>query len=114
LVQRAQEQGLTLRQVVETVTEYHPSPFTGAPDTVAAAITDWFEAGAADGLNLRFRTIEDLERFGGDVVPLLQKRGVFRTGYEGDTLRAHLGLPFPVNRHTLERQAATEPRQASA
>jgi len=36
----AKEQGLTLRQVVETVTEYHPSPFTGAPDTVAGAIAD--------------------------------------------------------------------------
>ena len=115
MVRRAKEQGLTLRQVVETFTEYHPSPFTGAPDTVAAAIADWSEARAADGLNLRFRTTEDLERFAGDVVPLLQKRGVFRTGYEGDTLRDHLGLPFPVNRYTLEGQAAAAERsQASA
>jgi alkanesulfonate monooxygenase SsuD/methylene tetrahydromethanopterin reductase-like flavin-dependent oxidoreductase (luciferase family) len=102
LVQRAREQGLTLRQVVDTVTEYHPSPFTGAPDTVAAAIADWYEGRAADGLNLRFRTIDDLEQFAGDVVPLLQKRGLFRTEYEGDTLRDSLGLPFPVNRHTLK------------
>jgi FMN-dependent oxidoreductase (nitrilotriacetate monooxygenase family) len=106
LVQRAREQGLTLRQVVEEVTEYHPSPFTGAPDTVADAIADWFEAEAADGLNLRFRTLEDLERFAGDVVPLLTKRGVFRSAYEGDTLRSHLGLPVPVNRYTRARQAA--------
>ena len=100
LVRTAKEQGLTLRQVVETVTEYHPSPFTGAPDTVADAITDWFENRAADGLNLRFRTHDDLERFAGDVVPALQKRGVFRTEYEGDTLRASLGLPVPANRYT--------------
>jgi FMN-dependent oxidoreductase (nitrilotriacetate monooxygenase family) len=105
LVERAREQGLTLRQVVDTVTEYHPSPFTGAPDTVADAIADWFEAGAADGLNLRFRTISDLERFAGDVVPLLTKRGVFRSAYEGETLRSHLGLPVPVNRYTQARQA---------
>jgi FMN-dependent oxidoreductase (nitrilotriacetate monooxygenase family) len=110
LVRRARQEGLTLRQVVETVTEYHPSPFTGAPGTVADAIEDWFTAGAADGLNLRFRTTEDLERFAADVVPLLQKRGVFRTEYEGDTLRANLGLPFPVNRYTLERQAAAAQR----
>ena len=58
---------------------------------------------STDGLNLRFRTIEDLERFAGDVVPLLQKGGLFRTEYEGDTLRDSLGLPFPVNRHTLEK-----------
>jgi FMN-dependent oxidoreductase (nitrilotriacetate monooxygenase family) len=115
LVRQAREEGLTLRQVVETVTEYHRSPFTGAPDTVAHAIADWFAAGAADGLNLRFRTVEELERFADDVVPLLQKRGVFRTEYEGDTLRANLGLPFPVNRYTLERQASgTERAEASA
>jgi hypothetical protein len=39
----------------------------------------------------------------GDVVPLLQKGGLFRTEYEGDTLRESLGLPFPVNRHRLDR-----------
>jgi FMN-dependent oxidoreductase (nitrilotriacetate monooxygenase family) len=100
IVRRAREEGLTLRQVVETFTEYAPSPFTGAPDTVAAAIQHWFEAEAADGLNLRFRTHDDLERFAADVVPLLQRRGVFRTAYEGETLRAHLGLPIPANRYT--------------
>ena len=30
---------------------------------------------------------------------LLQERGLVREGYEGDTLRDHLGLPRPVNRH---------------
>ena len=40
---------------------------------------------------------------------------MFRASYEGDTLRDHLGLPFPANRYTLERQAAVaEPKQASA
>jgi FMN-dependent oxidoreductase (nitrilotriacetate monooxygenase family) len=112
LVRRAREQGLTLRQVVETFTEYAPSPFTGAPDTVAAAIEDWVQQGGTDGLNLRFRAIEDLERFIADVVPLLQKRGVFRTEYEGSTLRSHLGLPFPVNRHTIDRLLASEETEA--
>jgi hypothetical protein len=50
---------------------------------------------------LEFRTIEDLQRFADDVVPALQKRGVFRTEYAGDTLRANLGLPVPANRHTV-------------
>jgi hypothetical protein len=49
---------------------------------------------------LRFRTFDDLEGFAADVVPLLQKRGLFRPEYEGDTLRANLGLPIPANRHT--------------
>jgi FMN-dependent oxidoreductase (nitrilotriacetate monooxygenase family) len=98
IVRRAKDEGLTLRQVVETVSEYQPSPFTGAPDTVAEAIEHWVEARATDGLNLRFRTNDDLERFVADVVPLLQKRGTFRTEYESDTLRGNLGLPIPVNR----------------
>jgi alkanesulfonate monooxygenase SsuD/methylene tetrahydromethanopterin reductase-like flavin-dependent oxidoreductase (luciferase family) len=38
-----------------------------------------------------------------------QKPGLFRTSYEGDTLRENLGLPFPVNRHTLERETPAEP-----
>lgn len=100
IVARAQEQNLTLRQVVEQVSEYKPSPFVGAPETVADAIAHWVDVRATDGLNLRFRTADDLDRFAGDVVPLLQKRGVFRTEYESDTLRGHLGLPIPVNRWT--------------
>ncbi len=102
IVDRAAAENLTLRQVVDTLTEYKPSPFTGAPDTVADAIEEWFVTGAADGLNLRFRALEDLERFAGDVVPVLQKRGLFRTEYEADTLRGNLGLPIPENRYTAE------------
>ncbi|MCK9895938.1 NtaA/DmoA family FMN-dependent monooxygenase [Frankia sp. AgB32] len=104
IVRQAREEQLTLREVVEAVTEYTPSPFTGAPDTVADAIEDWFLTDAADGLNLHFRTQDDLERFTGDVVPLLQQRGLYRTEYEADTLRGHLGLPIPANRHTVERE----------
>jgi FMN-dependent oxidoreductase (nitrilotriacetate monooxygenase family) len=98
IVRRAREESLTLRQVVETVSEYKPSPFTGAPDTVADALATWVDERATDGFNLRFRTLDDLEAFAADVVPLLQKRGVFRTEYEADTLRGNLGLPIPANR----------------
>ncbi len=106
IVEKARSGGLSLRQVVDTLTEYKPSPFTGTPDTVADAIEDWFVTGAADGLNLRFRTLEDLERFAGDVVPVLQQRGLFRKEYEAETLRGHLGLPIPQNRHTAAREGA--------
>ena len=33
------------------------------------------------------------------VVPELQRRGLFRRGYEGAILRRNLGLPRPSNRH---------------
>jgi FMN-dependent oxidoreductase (nitrilotriacetate monooxygenase family) len=94
--------GRTLRQVVESFAERRSSPFVGAPDTVADTIEAWFAAGTFDGINLAFRNNEDLARFVEDVVPLLRKRGLFRTEYESDTLRGNLGLPIPANRYAGE------------
>jgi len=33
------------------------------------------------------------------VIPELQNRGLFRTAYEGKTLRENLGLEKPENKH---------------
>lgn len=104
LVQRAKENGWTLRQTVLATSEYKPGPFVGAPETVADALQHWYETKATDGYNFRFRTLEELQYFVDTVVPILQKRGVFRTEYESDTLRGNLGLPFPVNRYTAQRE----------
>jgi FMN-dependent oxidoreductase (nitrilotriacetate monooxygenase family) len=106
LVQQAQDNRWTLRQTVAAVSQYKPGPFIGSPQTVADTIQTWFEAGALDGINLAFRLTEDLEYFIAAVVPILQARGLYRTGYEADTLRGNLGLPFPVNRYTPEREFA--------
>lgn len=103
IIDRAKAESLTLRQVAESVNAFRASPFVGAPDTVADAIERWFDAGAFDGINLAFRTTEELDLFVDGVVPLLQRRGLFRTAYEADTLRGHLGLPIPPNRHTEAR-----------
>jgi hypothetical protein len=46
-----------------------------------------------------------LTEFASLVVPELQRRGLFRTEYEGSTLRENLGLPRPVNRHAVASQA---------
>ena len=102
LVQLANENRWTLRQVVEFATEYKPSPFVGSPETVADAIETWFEARAIDGINLAFRLTEDLEKFIDSVIPILQGRGVYRSEYEAATLRGNLGLPIPVNRYSPE------------
>ncbi|MFE2042098.1 LLM class flavin-dependent oxidoreductase [Streptomyces sp. NPDC059477] len=106
LIARARKENLTLRQVAETVSEFRQSPFVGAPETVADTIEQWFDAGTLDGINLAFRTDDDLNLFVDGVVPILQKRGLFRTEYAADTLRGNLGLPVPVNRWTRERDAA--------
>ncbi|MCI1018900.1 NtaA/DmoA family FMN-dependent monooxygenase [Microbacterium sp. C5A9] len=106
IVARATEGGLSLRETVEEFTQYSPSPFIGSPETVADTIQDWFLGRAADGLNLRARTPDDIDTFTSEVLPILQRRGLFRTEYESDTLRGNLGLGVPENRHTAAAQAS--------
>ena len=68
----------------------------GTPEQIADLIEDWFSDGAADGFNLMPPVLPVmLEVFIAEVVPLLQKRGLFRTAYAGGTLRAHYGLVRP-------------------
>ncbi len=68
----------------------------GTPEQIADLIEDWFRDGAADGFNLMPPVLPAmLEVFVAEVVPLLQRRGLFRTAYAGETLRAHYGLPRP-------------------
>lgn len=74
------------------------------PVGTAAEIADFMEErlieGVADGFNCLFPYVPaGAELFMEKVVPILQKRGIFRSEYEGHTLREHLGLNYPVNRH---------------
>ncbi|WP_435166035.1 LLM class flavin-dependent oxidoreductase [Paenibacillus glycanilyticus] len=95
----AKEKGLTLRQVALQVATPRPI-FIGTPEQVADRVQEWFEAGAADGFMVGSSVPHGLEDFIEHVVPILQARGLFRTEYEGDTLRGNLGLPIPANRYT--------------
>jgi FMN-dependent oxidoreductase (nitrilotriacetate monooxygenase family) len=71
----------------------------GTPEQIAALMEDWFNDGAADGFNLMPPILPAmLDVFIEQVVPLLQKRGLFRTEYGGETLRAHYGLARPAGR----------------
>jgi alkanesulfonate monooxygenase SsuD/methylene tetrahydromethanopterin reductase-like flavin-dependent oxidoreductase (luciferase family) len=68
----------------------------GTPEQIADLIEDWFTDGAADGFNLMPPVLPSmLEIFVAEVVPLLQRRGLFRTAYSGDSLRALYKLPRP-------------------
>ncbi|NKB59671.1 MAG: NtaA/DmoA family FMN-dependent monooxygenase [Alphaproteobacteria bacterium] len=70
--------------------------FAGTPEQVADLIEDWFTNGASDGFNLMPPVLpEMLNVFIDEVIPLLQRRGLFRTAYVGDTLRDHFGLTRP-------------------
>ncbi|XAH25310.1 LLM class flavin-dependent oxidoreductase [Xylophilus sp. GW821-FHT01B05] len=79
----------------------------GTPEQIAADIEHWFLGGAADGFNLMPDTLpHGLQDFVDGVVPILRRRGIFRSAYEGRTLREHLGLPRPDSRYAAPRQAA--------
>lgn len=71
--------------------------FVGTGAQVADQMEEWFNGGACDGFVLAAThspgSYEDVVRM---VVPELQRRGLFRTRYEGSTLREHLGLPRPA------------------
>jgi len=99
----ARDRDLTLRQTVESISAPRPTPFAGAPATVADQITRWFEARALDGLNYHIANPAQWRRFREEVVPILQERGIVRRQYESTTLRGNLGLPVPENRHTAAR-----------
>lgn len=75
----------------------------GTPERIADDIEAWFHSGAADGFNLMLDVLPDgLEAFVDAVVPILQRRGLFRRDYEGSTLRDHLGLTKPDPRVSAE------------
>jgi alkanesulfonate monooxygenase SsuD/methylene tetrahydromethanopterin reductase-like flavin-dependent oxidoreductase (luciferase family) len=78
----------------------------GTAEDIADQIEDWFLNGAADGFNLKPTFLPDtLEEFVDQVVPQLQKRGIFRTEYEGRTLRENLGFKRPPNQHAQGKAA---------
>jgi FMN-dependent oxidoreductase (nitrilotriacetate monooxygenase family) len=87
----------TLRQLLASLAGARGHfTFAGTPEQVADLIQDWFESGAADGFNIMPPLLPVmLDVFRAEVIPLLQKRGLFRTAYEGRTLREHYGLDWP-------------------
>jgi len=101
----ARKDNLTIRQLARTVVSTRGfQSVVGTPETVADSLERWFKEGAADGFNIMPPTMPGgLDDFVDHVVPLLQERGLFRTEYEGRTLRENLGLPRPANRFAEAR-----------
>jgi alkanesulfonate monooxygenase SsuD/methylene tetrahydromethanopterin reductase-like flavin-dependent oxidoreductase (luciferase family) len=104
----ADENNFTIRQLYQWVASAR-GHFTivGTPATIVDTLQEWFENEAADGFNILPPWLPTgLTDFVDLVIPELQRRGLFRTEYEGLTLRENLGLPFPTNRHALARSAS--------
>jgi alkanesulfonate monooxygenase SsuD/methylene tetrahydromethanopterin reductase-like flavin-dependent oxidoreductase (luciferase family) len=101
----------TLRQLLASLAGAR-GHFTaaGAPEQIADLIEDWFSDGAADGFNIMPPLLPSmLDVFSAEVIPLLQRRGLFRRAYEGNTLREHYGLPWPNSAFEATRSQAYAP-----
>lgn len=110
LVSDLAARGLTLRQLyLSLATARGHRTVVGTPEQVADAIGEWFLGGAADGFNIMPPILPTgLTDFVEQVVPILQRRGWFRTEYEGRTLRENLGLDRPVNRFVERAQQQSQ------
>ncbi len=100
LVDMARNDGLTVRQLAQYVGgAFGTLEMIGTPAMIADQMQEWLESRACDGFNVMFPYLPGgLDDFVEQVVPELQRRGLFRRDYEGTTLREHLGLPRPANR----------------
>ncbi len=104
IIELAERENLTIRELYLRIagSRGHRIIF-GSPSEIADQLIKWVDQEAADGFNLMppyfpggFTDFIDL------VIPELQKRGVFRTEYEGKTLRENLGLKQVPSRYTLQ------------
>ncbi len=98
IIETARMHQMTVREVYEklVVSKGHRQ-LIGTAAEVADDLQEWFEQGGADGFNVMPAQMPDgLNDFAEFVIPELQRRGLFRTAYEGTTLRQHLGVPNPA------------------
>ncbi|QRY48091.1 LLM class flavin-dependent oxidoreductase [Mycolicibacterium boenickei] len=99
----ASSESLTVRQLIAKLGggRGHRT-FAGTAEQVADDLELWFTEGAADGFNIMPPYLPGgLEDFVEQVVPILQRRGLFRTDYTATTLRGHYGLTHRPSRYTV-------------
>ena len=95
----ARQEDLTVRQLAQRLGGYSGLAMVGTPSMIADQMEEWLETGGCDGFNVMFPYLpQGLDDVVDRLVPELQRRGIFRREYEGQTLREHLGLPRPENR----------------
>lgn len=98
VIQVSGKKNPSIRDFMEVTRRGHArDPFVGGPKEIADRMEQWFTEGACDGFVISAThvpgTYEDFVKF---VVPELQRRGLFRKEYSGNTLRDHLGLERPA------------------
>ncbi|NHB59055.1 LLM class flavin-dependent oxidoreductase [Acinetobacter sp. 194] len=106
MIDIARKHNFTIRQLYEYIASARGHwTLIGTPEQVVDQLQEWFENDGADGFNvLPPTTPAGLNDFVDFIVPELQRRGLFRTEYEGTTLRDNLGLKRPENQYVLQRE----------
>lgn len=105
IIDLAKRENLTIRELYLRIagSRGHRIIF-GNPEEIADQLEEWIVNDAADGFNLMFSNFPNsIVDFTATVVPILQQRGLFRTEYEGTTLRKNLGLSKVENRYTQKK-----------
>ena len=105
----ARRDNLSIRQLYEKVAGARGHwTLVGTAESIADQLEHWFTTGAADGFNVLAPTLpHGLKDFAELVIPELQRRGLFRTAYQGRTLREHLGLARPAHPGARHRAAGS-------
>jgi FMN-dependent oxidoreductase (nitrilotriacetate monooxygenase family) len=102
MVERSRREQLSIRELaMKTAGSLAGLTVHGSASQLADLMEEWFRKDGCDGFNLQPSTfpggLDDIVTL---LVPELQRRGLFRTEYEGRTLREHLGLPRPASRYS--------------
>ncbi len=106
----ARKDKLTMKQVALRVAGARgKAVIKGSPNEIVDQMEEWFRDRGCDGFNLMPPFLPGgLDDFVEMVLPELRRRGLFRTEYEGRTLRQHLGLRRPPSRYAKAGQAVAD------
>ncbi len=103
----ADKEGFTVRALATRLAGFTGLSMMGTPEAIADEMEEWLDSRGSDGFTIMFPYLpQGLDDVVDRLIPELQRRGRFRMRYEGQTLRDHLELPRPENRHFAAPQAA--------
>ena len=100
MIDLARKENLSIRQLARRFTfSLGHMVYVGTPKGLADFMEHWFTNDACDGFTMLSPYFpEPLDMMVEGTIPELQRRGLFRTEYEGTTLRENLELPFKPHR----------------
>ena len=101
IIRWAREEGLTIRQIYQRFAGARGQrTLIGTAVEIADDMEEWFRNHGVDGFLCHPSHLPGgLDDFVALVIPELQNRGLFRTEYEGTTLRENMGLERPPSRY---------------